>query len=238
MMAWGEETGENYNTKIAARRVRQWVGRAVDASPASGTAVILGLGDLLHADDQSNQTPRSKHVLDVDTRHFRTLDVTIDALAFCIEYAARKHAKVIVRVLPGNHDPTSYMAVMFALAERYRSDPRIDVQKMPGEYWVKRFGLCLLTAHHGHGGKPDRIVHYIADQYAPDWGVTKHRYCFTAHCHHHAAQAIGGMEWEQLDAVTARDAYSVSQAFAARASMTAITYHTDHGEISRVKIRA
>jgi hypothetical protein len=61
LMAWGRETGEAWDTNAASDRVREWIGRAVDASPASALAVILDCGDLTHADDQKNQTPTSKH---------------------------------------------------------------------------------------------------------------------------------------------------------------------------------
>lgn len=238
MMAWGKETGEAYDTNIAADRVRQWIGRAVDASPSSAEAVILDVGDLTHADDQTNQTPRSKHVLDVDSRHFRTLEVTIYTLAYAVEYALQKHAKVTVRILPGNHNPTSYLTVLFALAERYRDEPRVEVQKVPGEFWVHRFGDCLLAAHHGHGGKPERMVFFLADEYAQMWGQTRHRFLWTGHLHHLKAADIGGVQWEQLRAVTARDAYAISNAYSARAQLQAITLHKDRGEILRVKVAA
>lgn len=236
MMSWGRETGEDYDTAIAADRVRSWVGRAVDASPSSAEAVILDVGDLTHADDQTNQTPRSKHILDVDSRHFRTLEVTITTLAYAVEYALRKHSKVTVRILPGNHNPTSYLAVLFALAERYRNEPRVDVQKVPGEFWVHRFGDCLLAAHHGHGGKPERMVFFLADEYAQIWGQTKHRFLWTGHMHHLKAADIGGVQWEQLRAVTARDAHSISNAYSARAQLQAITLHKRLGEVLRVKV--
>ncbi|MEN9763516.1 MAG: hypothetical protein RI906_3342 [Pseudomonadota bacterium] len=238
MMSWGKETGEDYDTFIAASRLRNWIARAVDASPSSAHAVILDVGDLTHADDQTNQTPRSKHVLDVDTRHFRTLDMTITALSHSVDYALRKHAKVTVRILPGNHNPTSYLAVMFALAERYRNEPRVDVQKVPGEFWVHRFGQCLFAAHHGHGGKPERMVFFLADEYAKEWGQTRHRFLWTGHLHHHKSADIGGVTWEQLRAVTARDAHAVSNAYSARAQLQAITFHREHGEIQRVKVAA
>lgn len=238
LMAWGKETGEDYDTAIAADRVRSWVARAVDASPASETAVILGLGDLTHADDQLNMTPRSKHVLDVDTRHFRTLDVTIAALAYGIEYAAQKHARVIVRILPGNHDLNTYMAVMFALHERYRENPRIEVQKIPGEFFVMRHGNCLLAAHHGHGGKPERMVMFLADEHAAEWGRTRHRFLWTGHLHHLKAADIGGVQWMQLRAITAKDAYAAGNAYSARASLEAITFDADQGEIQRVRVSA
>lgn len=238
LMAWGKETGEDYDTTIATDRLREWVGRAVDASPASSECIILGMGDLTHADDQTNQTPRSKHVLDVDTRHFRTLEMTIAAVAYSIEYALLKHARVMVRIIPGNHDLHAYMAVMFALAERYRNEPRVTVQKVPGEFFVHRFGDCLISAHHGHGGKPERMVLFLADEYASDWGQTRHRFLFTGHLHHHKSADIGGVTWEQLRAVTARDAYAVGNAYTARAQLQAITLHRSKGEVQRAKVAA
>ena len=238
LMSWGRETGEAWDTNAASDRVREWVGRAVDASPASALAVILDCGDLTHADDQKNQTPTSKHSLDVDTRHFRTLEVTIAALAYAVEYALQKHARVVVRILPGNHNPAAYLAVMFALAERYRNEPRIEVQKIPGEFWVYQFGQCMLAAHHGHGAKPERMVQFLAADYAPMWGLTRHRFLWTGHMHHLKSADIGGVQWEQLRAVTARDAHAVSHAYTARAQLQAITLHRDRGEIMRVKVAA
>jgi hypothetical protein len=238
MLAYGKETGESYNTDIAADRIRSWVARAVAASPSSAVAVILDVGDLTHADDDTNVTPRSKHPLTVDSRHFRTLEVTIAALSAAIECALQKHGRVIVRILPGNHNQTSYMAVMFALAERYRNEPRVEVQKVPGEFFIMEFGAVMLAAHHGHGAKPDRMVNFLADEYAQIWGRTRHRFLWTGHLHHLKAQDIGGVTHEQLRAITARDAYAVSQAYTARAQLQAITVHRDLGEVQRVKVGA
>lgn len=238
LQAWGRETGEDYSTDIAAERVRSWVARAVAASPPSGTAVILDVGDYTHADNQDNQTPRSKHILDVDTRHFRTLDVGIAALGSAIEAARAKHRRVIVRILPGNHDPAAYLAVMFALSERYRNDASVEVQKVPGEFFMLEFGRVMIAAHHGDKAKADRLVHFVADQYAEAWGRTKYRFAFTGHLHHHKSQDIGGMKWEQLRAVTARDAYAVSHAYSARAQLSGITYHRKTGEHTRVYVGA
>jgi len=238
MRAWAKEVGENYDTDKATERLVSWVGQCVAASPAAHTAIVLDVGDLTHADDNSNQTPRSKHVLDVDTRHFRTLDVTIQALVVCIELALAKHQRVIVRILPGNHNLNSYMAVMFALAERFRDNDRVSVQKVPGEFFVYEFGKVLIAAHHGDKAKADRMVHFLADQYAEMWGRTKHRFLFTGHLHHHKSQDIGGVQWEQLRAVTPRDAYAVANGYNARAQLQAITFDRNRGEISRVKVNA
>lgn len=238
MLAWGAETGRDYDTSIAAERIRSWVAQCVTASPASDTAIILDVGDFTHADDDTYQTPRSKHVLDVDTRMFRTLDIGIATLASAVETALAKHAKVRVCILPGNHDSTIYLAVMFALAERYRDNPRVEVHKQPSEFFLHEFDRVMIAAHHGDKAPADRIVHFVADEFAEAWGRTKHRFLFTGHKHHHKSQDIGGMRHEQLRAVTERDAYAVSHAYTARAQLSAITYHKDRGEIQRVSVNA
>lgn len=238
MMAWGRETGEDYDTATAFKRVRDWVARCVASSPTSETAVILSVGDWFHADDQTNQTPASKHQLDVDTRHFKTLEVGIAAMATCVELALAKHGRVIVRILAGNHDPGSSLALTFAIAERYRDNPRVEVIKDPSMFWCHEFGRVMLAATHGDKAKPDRIVHFLADEFAPVWGRTKHRYLWTGHLHHMKAQDIGGVQHEQLRAVTARDAYAFGHAYTARAQLQAITLHRVHGEVQRVKVAA
>jgi hypothetical protein len=68
------------------------------------------------------------------------------------------------------------------------------------------------------------------------WGRTKYRYLFTGHLHHHKSQDLGGVHWEQLRAITAKDAYAASHAYSGRSEMQAITYDRQRGEISRVRV--
>ena len=234
MYAWGEEVGEDYSVDIAEERVRSWMSSVISASPSSSVAVILDVGDLHHADSQDNRTPQSKHQLDVDGRHFRAIDASIKALVYCCDMALEKHQRVIVRILPGNHNPTSYMATLFALAAHYRDEPRIEVQKVPGEFFIMDFGQCLIAAHHGDKSKPERMVLAIADRYGPQWGRTKHRFLFTGHLHHLKSSEIGGVLWQQLRAVAPKDAYSFNGAYSGKSEIRAMTIHRDHGEVLTV----
>jgi len=236
MYAWGEETDEDYDSNIARDRILNGIAQCLASTPNAGEAVIVAMGDLLHANDQTNQTPQSKHQLDVDTRHFRNMDIAISTLAASVEAALGKYQKVSVVVQPGNHDQSAYMGVLFALSERYRENPRVSVQRKPGEFFVRQFGKCLIASHHGDKAKAERLVMYLADRWAEVWGKTKYRFLFTGHKHHHQSQDIGGVLWEQLRAITAKDAYATAHAYSARAEMQAITYHRDRGEISRVKV--
>lgn len=235
MRSHATETGEEYTTGLAGQRVVDGVAQCVSAAPASHHAVVLVGGDFLHHNDATNMT-KSGHILDVDTRIDQTIEVAIAALAAAVETAAAKHASVSVAVIPGNHDRDAYLAVMFAMRERYRDNPRIDVQRTPGEFYVQEFGLCLFAAHHGDKARSERLVMSLASEYPEMWGRTRHRFYFTGHLHHQSTKDVGGVLMEQFRAITPRDAYSAAHAYGSPSQMQAITYHRQRGEISRVKV--
>jgi len=236
MRAWGDETGEDYDTDIASDRVTSGINRLVQSVPASDDALIVAIGDSLHANDQTKMTPASKHILDVDTRHYRTIDIAIGMFAASVDLAAQKHPRVTFCILPGNHDQDAYLAILFAMRERYRLHENITIIANPMEFFVHEFGKNMITCHHGHKAKAPRLVMDAADRWPEMWGRTRHRYYFTGHLHHHKSEEIGGMTWEQLRAVTAKDAYASTHAFAARAQMQAIVFDKDHGEVQRHKV--
>ena len=236
MLSWGEETGEDYDTNIAVRRLQCGMAACVAAAPAARTAIVLNAGDFLHANDDTNSTPASKHALDTDSRHWRTLDAAVQVTVDLIEMALTKHETVIYRALRGNHDPSAPPVLTFALAQRYRNEPRVIIEKNPSDFFVYEFGKVMITAHHGDKAKPERLVMFFADDHALIWGRTKHRYLWTGHLHHHKSQDIGGMKWEQLRAVSARDAYASSHGYSAKSEMQCITYHRERGEVQRASV--
>lgn len=238
MMSWKDESGENYDTRKAISRLQDWIWKAIAASPASSIGVVLFNGDTLHADDSQNVTPRSKHALDMDKRFFRTIDMTVQGIAAAVDLALQKHGQVALVIKPGNHDPHSYLALLFAMRERYREEPRVTVDESPSEFWIHQHGRVLLAAHHGDKAKPERLVMFLADEHARMWGATQYRYVWTGHLHHHKSAEIGGVIWEQSRAVAAKDAYAASHAYSSRAELQGITYHRDRGEVSRVRFSA
>ena len=236
MRASADESGKDVNNEIAERVITNGIGQCIAASPTSEQAIVLIGGDALHANDQTAQTPQSKHVLDVASSFEDALDIAIKTFAFCIEMAASKHGKVTVGVIGGNHDRDSYLAIMYALRERYRDSSFIDVQKKSGDFFVMEWGKVMICAHHGDKAKAERLVMHMANEWPELWGRTKFRFYFTGHMHHLKQQDIGGVQVEQLRAATARDAYASSHGYSSRPELQAITYHKDNGEISRVRV--
>jgi hypothetical protein len=88
-------------------------------------------------------------VLDTDSRYPKILRVAVKTLRRCIDMALRKHAKVIVAVKPGNHNPDAYVVLQVALGMLYENEPRVEVIQSPAWYTYHRFGNCLLGFTHG-----------------------------------------------------------------------------------------
>lgn len=236
MLSWGAETGSDYDSKIARELALETLMDLVERAPASALGILLNLGDFFHTDDSTNATPASKHTLDVDTRHHRTLDNGIRLGIDLIEFLRRKHDRIIVRSIPGNHDPHATIALTMALKYRYERDDRVVVDDTPGPFWYFRFGQNLIGAHHGDRVKPADLVCAMADRRRQDWGETAYHHFFSGHIHHEKANEVAGCRWEAFETIAARDAHANKQAYSAGRSLTSITYHRERGETGRHRV--
>jgi hypothetical protein len=239
LLAWGREVGEDWDLSIAERDIRQSMERLVASSPRSSTAVVLGLGDLLHSDNYDGVTSRSKHRLDVDGRYPKVLQTAVKLVVHTIELALQKHEQVLVRLIPGNHDDQSAIAVTLALAARYDGHPRVKVDDDPGRFWWWRFGKVFLGAAHGDIAKMKDLPLIMASRHPEDWGASKHRLIFTGHIHHREklnAREFGDVDVESFNSPTAKDAYSHGAGFVSKRSVHSLTFHEQDGEISRSRV--
>lgn len=233
MLAWGKETGENYDLKIAEQTVMNAMRRLFESAPPSKIGVILGLGDLLHFDGYEPMTSRSKNVLDVDGRYPLVLEMATTLIIWAIEQALAKHESIIVRILPGNHDDQSAIAVSLALSMYYREHKRVKIDTDPSRFWWWRFGTTFLGATHGDQAKMKELPILMAQSRAQDWGASTHRMIFTGHIHHQSQVEIGGVIVQSFRSPAAKDAYHSGHGYIAGRSMSAITFHKQYGEISR-----
>jgi hypothetical protein len=233
MYAWSQEAGDDFDLEIARRLTLGAVDRLVSSAPPARAAIILPLGDVFHADDQSNQTPAHKHQLDVDSRYVKVLQVGIETFRHAILRALEKHETVIVRFVAGNHDPHSVWALAFTIAAYFSSEPRVTVDLSPSKFWFHRFGSVLIGATHGDTVKHDKLLGVMACDRPQDWGETKHRYWYTGHVHNTTVTELQGVRCESFRTLAAKDAYAAGHGYRAGRDMVAIVHHRDHGEVER-----
>ncbi|ASQ10234.1 PucR family transcriptional regulator [Sinorhizobium meliloti] len=236
MMAWEKETGKNYDLKIAEDIIKQSLDRLFRSTPKSGTGVVLSLGDLLHFDGYEPVTSRSRNILDADGRYPKVLKVATSILIWKVDNALAKHERVIVRILPGNHDDQSAIAVSLALAMYYRNNDRVTVDEDPSRFWWWRFGNTFLGATHGDMTKMQDMPLIMAASRPEDWGASKYRVILTGHIHHKSAIEQGGVIVESFQSPAARDAWHAASGYNSGRSLSAITFHREFGEVSRQKV--
>ncbi len=238
LFSWGKETGVNWDLEIGEKVIGEAIEDLVARTPSSGEAIVLGGGDLLHSDNNENKTARSGNVLQVDGRYQKVLMAACRLIVKAVDANLRRHARVTIRILPGNHDEHASVAVAYFLLAWYRNESRVTVDVDPSLFFWFRFGSVLLGATHGHTVKLKDMASIMAHRRAEDWGATKHRFIHGFHIHHSSKLATegNGVISESHQTPTPQDAWHFGSGFLSGRSMQAITYHSTFGEISRVRV--
>jgi hypothetical protein len=235
LLSWKKETGHNYDLKIGQHIIKTAMTRLIGVSPGSAQGVVLGLGDLMHADNYRNQTAKSGHFLDVDGRYPRVLLVSTQLIIFTIDLALQRHESVLVRILPGNHDDQSAIAVTLAVSMYYSNNPRVTVDDDAGRFWWWTWGKCLVGATHGDQAKMKDIPLIMANRNPEAWGRSKHRYAYTGHIHKETA-IDNGVKVESFQTPVAPDSWTVGMGYCPTRSVQSVTLHKNDGEVMRQKV--
>jgi hypothetical protein len=227
MFAWRKEVGTDWDLKIAEDTIGRAVEDTLARSPSSSHCIVLGGGDLLHADNSENKTAKSGNMLQVDGRYQKVVGVATKLMVRTTDAALRRHERVTLRILPGNHDEHSAVAVAYFLAAWYRNEPRVTVDLDPSLFFWFRFGKVLLGATHGHTVKAKDMAGIMAHRRAKDWGETTHRFIHCFHVHHREVLATEGkgVITEVHQAPIPQDAWHFGAGFLSGRSIKAITYH-------------
>jgi hypothetical protein len=233
MYAWAEEAGEDFDVKIAERNLVAATRRLTQIAPRTKRALIVNVGDFYHSDNQSNQTSRSGHALDVDTRWANVLWVGVRAMRECIEAALKKHEEVHVINEIGNHDDHTAQVLTMALSMAYENNPRVTFDRGPGRFHYYRFGKVLIGTTHGDTVKPAQLGGVMATDKPEDWGQTHRRYWLTGHVHTHNVFELPGCHVESFRTLAAKDAWTASMGYRSGRDMYCIVMHREFGEIER-----
>jgi hypothetical protein len=238
MFCWAKEVDIDWDLKIAEEKLEDSISRLMSCSPYTETAVILGGGDQLHSDTNQNVTAKSGNPLQVDGRYSKVMEVACRIFVHTVDKAMEKHRKVEVRILIGNHDEHSSIALAYFLKAWYRDEPRVIVDVSPSLFWWRRFESVLLGATHGHMAKPEQMASIMAHRRAEDWGKTKYRFCHTFHVHHSGKTMTenGGVITEVHQTPIPQDAWNHAMGFLSGRSLCSIVYDPEMGEVARSRV--
>lgn len=231
MYSWREETGASYDIKIAAKVLTDSFTMLMAHSPNSDVGVVLNLGDFFHSDNDEQRTRRSGAKLDVDTRYARVQREGLSLLRRIVDMAKTKHKFVLLKNIPGNHDPYGSLALTNALAMHYEDDKQVIVDVEADPVWVYTFGKVLVAAAHGDMLGPAEFSANVAANHGEEWGGAEWRYGYMGHIHQRKVFEKGGMEVEVFRTLAPKDSWSTAKGFTARRSLVSLTHDHIRGQI-------
>ena len=238
MLSWKEETGDDWDIKIAEELIVKWFKQAIRQSPNSKQAIFAQLSDFLHFDGMDAVTPASKHLLDVDTRFAKLVRSAIRVLRIIIDMLLSKHEQVHIIMADANHDPVSQIWLREWFSVLYENEPRITVDKSPNPYNAFEWGNTALFFHHGHKRKVANVSEVFASQFREIYGRTKYAYAHMGHLHHLDIKENSMMIVEQHRTLAPADAYAARGGWLSGRDAKVITYSTQYGEVSRITINS
>ncbi|WP_320202815.1 oxidoreductase [Agrobacterium rosae] len=237
MLAHREETGADYDLRLAEQLLLDWFAAAVAGAPQAHTAVLAQLGDLLHHDALESVTPAHKHVLDADSRLHKVVRVVIRTLRRVVDMLLQKHKHVHVVMASGNHDPASSVWVRELLATIYENEPRVTVDTSPMLYYAYKWGDTALFYHHGHKRGVAQVDATLAGMFREMFGQSKYAFAHVGHLHSDEGRKSALMYVERHETLAAPDAYAAGGGWLSGRSAKVITYSRRYGEVARATLR-
>jgi hypothetical protein len=247
MFVWGDphigllsharETGKNFDLKIATADLRASALKLVSRAPVAREAIFLEVGDLWHAQDDKQTTPRGGNKLDVDGRKTKILEEGLSCTRYMIDVLLRTHDRVTIVIVPGNHDPDLAIITRIWLAAIYEGSNRVTILDNANPWMYHRYGQNLFLFNHGDKRvKPQELGEMMLADRPKDAGECTHRRAFTGHVHHKNVAEFRWGRWESFNSLCAPDFWHHSEGYRSERLVEAISFHKKYGERSRTRV--
>lgn len=185
-LAWGGETFENYDVKIARDRYLTSIEKLVKrASGFNYSRILFPIGSDFFNSDTINNTTTKGTPQDEDLRWQKTFDVGVRLLVDGISLLKQTGVPVDVVVIPGNHDFERSYYMGSYLEAWFKNDKSVNINNgaSPRKYY--RFGNVLLGLTHGSEEKEASLPMLMATdiESKPMWSETKFHEWHLGHIH-------------------------------------------------------
>lgn len=234
MYAFGKETrGADWDLKIAENVICEWFREVIAVAPSSETAILANLGDYFHYAGLVAQTPLHGHPLDASGRFGQMVDVGVRVMRRIIDMLLKKHEKVHVFLVSGNHDDPIMTVIRTTFPAYYENEPRVTFDKSNNNFYAYQFGDVMLTFT--HGDKAQKNLDQVAVRhFAKMYGETIYRYLYHGHLHHGSIMDKTLMRVEGLPTLAAQDAYAALNGYLGHRYSCCIVHNKHYGDIMRI----
>lgn len=230
-LAWHEETGHDYDIKIAAKNLERVVASLiVRSSCMKYEQVILPIvGDYFNSDHEQNTTTKGTFQ-DEDTRWQKTFrfgrQVAVETIEMLSEIAPVK-----VFVIRGNHDDQRSYYLGDSLSCWYHNSRRVTIDNLAYPRKYMHWGKVLLGFAHGDKERHYTLPMLMAEEAKHAWVETEHREWHIGHIHQKRIEMFegGSTVVKAYRALTRKSAWTVDSGYTAKVSAEANMWSKDEG---------
>lgn len=229
LLSWAQETGVDYDLKLAKQVFLSSINRAVDWGRSHKVERIqFTFGDDFFNSDTPENTTAHGTRQDEDSRWAKTFtegwEVVRDGLEICLSVAPTD-----VIVMPGNHDTTRTYFAAEALRAWFRNNTALTIDNSPRQYKVYTFGSNFIGSTHGHLAKMERLPILFASEFPKEWGDAKNRIIRVGHLHSKMVEEYPGVTIERIRSSGAPSAWSSASGYRSIQAGKAVLWDKDNG---------
>lgn len=236
-LAWGEESGENYDLKIAEKRAKEAIKSLLDRVDLRKVEKILfPLGnDLIHIDYKDNMTV-NKTVQDVDCRFLKIIKIVKRILIEIINELSTIAPVDIITVM-GNHDATISILMSEILESYYYNNDRIHVDNSPKSRKYYKYGCNGIQLTHGNEENHKDLGLIFATEEPQIWASTTNRECQLGHLHKNkktnwvSVDTYTGFCVQILPSLSSADAWHYKKGYLGLKQAKGLLYHKTEGRV-------
>ena len=233
MMAHKAETGANHDLKISIRNHKKSLEYLSSCAEPGSSALLITVGDTFHQDNTYNQTNRSKHILDVDTRWDKLVRDVAALWVWKVEHLLLTHHHVFVEIIRGNHDDHSAVALQVVLWYAFRDHPHVSINISPAYLHAHVFGQNFFGFWHGHTVKEKDVSDVFERDFPELWQATKHRHLYQGHLHHRFVyRDLKNAHIECLRTLATADSYAAAGGYRSFSGAKMDTFHNTAGHLT------
>ena len=230
------ETGEEYNSNIAVKRVREGVQGILDKSSGFNIEMInfIGGNDILHI-DTPKRTTTSGTPQDTDGMWYENF---LDAKKIYVEILEMllQVAPVFFTFNPSNHDYMSGFFLADVIKTHFRNckDITFDTSISHRKYF--KYHNNLIGTTHGDGAKNADLPLLMATEAPVEWSTTKFRYVYTHHVHHKMSKDMIGCTVESLRSPSGTDSWHDRNGYTSHSNkaIEGFVHSKENGQVARL----
>ena len=242
-LGWKEESGENYNLKIASKTFLKALQALVSYGSVFDIDRILFIvgNDLFNADIDSPHSMTTRGTpQQTDSRWQKIFRVGRKLMIKGIEYL-KTVAPVDVIVIPGNHDFHKTFYLGDVLEVKYENDANVTVNNSAATRKYYDYGISLLGFSHGNSKDDNvkRLLQLMPTQVPQLWAKSLYREWFLGDIHHQKVVQHTTLEDHQgiviryMKSISGSDSWHAQKGFVgAIKGAEAYIYHEEEGPIA------